>query len=165
MKPTTMRAFVVAALLVLGGCAKPATPQVQGPLAIEVQELCTVCIEVLRCEGPQARVAYVMDEKGAWAQIATIWDYFAAFFRPKTEDFRKLTVYALSPDMARAESAQRGLEARLDVWNRRIELPDAVIDQKTGAWLGLDGTNRGQCTVLARGPDRQFAARLEETAP
>lgn len=159
------RAVVVAGVLLLAACAKPATPQVQGPLAIEVQELCTVCIEVLRCEGSQARVAYVLHEKGAWAQIATIWDYFAAFFRPKTEDFRELTRYELSPDLARAVSAQRGLEARLDVWNRRIELPDAVIDQKTGAWIAPDGVNRGRCTVLARGPDRQFAATLQETAP
>lgn len=165
MRGIGLRAVVPAIVLLLAGCARPATPQVQGPLAIEVQELCTVCIEVLRCEGPQARVAYVMDEKGAWAQIATIWDYFAAFFRPKTEDFRTLTIYALSDDMARAVSAQRGLEARLDVWNRRIELPDAVIDQKTGAWLARDGSERGQCAVLARGPDRQFAALLEETAP
>ncbi len=165
MSVAVVRAMLLAGVLVLAGCAKPATPQVQGPLAIEVQELCTVCIEVLRCEGPQARTAYVMDEKGAWAQIATIWDYFAAFFRPKTEDFRKLTVYELSPNLSRAVSAQRGLEARLDVWNRRIELPDSVVDQKTGAWLALDGANRGQCTVLARGPDRQFAAMLKETAP
>ena len=165
MKPAVFRTLLVTAALLLSGCGKPATPQVQGPLAIEVQELCTVCIEVLRCEGPQARTAYVMDEKGAWAQIATIWDYFAAFFRPKTEDFRTLTIYGLSDDMARAVSAQRGLEARLDVWNRRIELPDSVVDQKTGAWLGPDGSNRGQCTVLARGPDRQFAATLAETAP
>jgi hypothetical protein len=156
---------IAAAALTLVGCAKPATPQVQGPLVIDIPELCTVCIEVLRCEGAQQRVAYVMDEKGAWAQIATIWDYFARFFRPKTEDFRTLTIYELTPDLARATSARTDLEARLDVWNRRIELPDAIIDQKTGAWLSRDGARQGQCTHLPRGPDRQFAATLQETPP
>lgn len=156
---------VATLLLILVGCARPATPQVQGPLVIDIPELCTVCIEVLRCEGAQRRVAYVMDEKGAWAQIATIWDYFAQFFRPKTEDFRKLTIYELAPDMSRAVSARADLEARLDVWNRRVELPDAIVDQKTGAWLTRDGANQGQCTYLPRGPDRQFAATLQETSP
>jgi hypothetical protein len=156
---------VAALLLTLAGCAKPVTPQVQGPLAIEISEYCTVCIEVLRCEGPTQRIAYVLDEKGAWAQIATIWNYVAEFFRPKTEDLRKLTIYELSPDMSRAVAVRSGLEARLDVWNRRVELPDAVVDQKTGAWLGLDGASLGQCTQLPRGPDRQFANTLQETSP
>jgi MoxR-like ATPase len=40
-----------------------------------------------------------------------------------------------------------------------------VVDQKTGAWLARDGARQGQCTHLARGPDRQFAASLQETAP
>jgi hypothetical protein len=157
---------VLAAVLIsLAGCAQPSTPQVQGPLAIDIPELCTVCVEVLRCEGGEKRVAYVMDEKGAWAQIATIWDYFAQFFRPKTEDFRSVSIYALAPDMVRPVSAQRGLEARLDVWNRRVELPDAVVDQKTGAWLTRDGAALGLCTHLARGADRQFAAGLQASAP
>ncbi len=165
MRARLLCAAVAAMSLSLSGCAKPVTPQVQGPLAIDIPELCTVCIEVLRCEGAQQRVAYVMEEKGAWAQIATIWDYFAQFFRPKTEDFRPLTIYELAPDMSRAVAARAGLEARLDVWNRRVELPDAIIDQKTGAWMTRDGANQGQCTHLARGPDRQFAAALQETSP
>jgi hypothetical protein len=160
-------AFPVLAvvLISLAGCAQPATPQVQGPLAIDIPELCTVCVEVLRCEGGEKRVAYVMDEKSAWAQIATIWDYFAQFFRPKTEDFRRVSIYQLAPDLSRAVSVRRGLEARLDVWNRRVELPDAVVDQTTGAWLAPDGATLGLCTHLPRGPDRQFVATLEDAAP
>ncbi|MBK6598021.1 MAG: hypothetical protein IPG25_09090 [Proteobacteria bacterium] len=154
---------VAALLLVLAGCAKPTTPQVQGPLAIDIPEYCTVCIEVLRCESPSRQVAYLLHEQGAWAQIATIWNYFAEFFRPKTEDFRKLTIYDLAPDASRAVASRASLEARLDVWNRRVELPDAIVDQKTGAWLTSDGVNQGQCTHLPRGPDRQFIATLQET--
>ncbi len=159
------RVAAATMLLALAGCAKPTAPQVQGPFVIDIPEYCTVCIEVLRCEGPVQRVAYVMHEQGAWAQIATIWNYFAEFFRPKVEDFRKLTIYELAPDMARAVVVREGLEARLDVWNRRVELPEAIVDQKTGAWLTRDGINRGQCTHLPRGPDRQFVATLKETSP
>lgn len=155
------RSIPVALVALLAACARPTTPQVQGPLSIEVQELCTVCIEVLRCEGSERRTVYVMDEKGAWAQIATIWDYFADVFRPKTEDFREVTVYELAADGTAVKSRTNGLEVRLDVWNRRIELPDSVVDQKSGKWLGLDGSALGLCTVLPRGPDRELAKTLE----
>lgn len=159
----TRRSSLFAVTLLLAGCARPDTPQVQGPLAIDIPELCTVCVEVLRCEGPGRRIAYVMDEKGQWAQIATIWDYFIAFFRPKTEDFRDLTAYTLDESGARATAAERGLRARLDVWNRRVELPGGVVDQKTGDWHAKDGTTLGQCTLLPRGADRPYAKQLEES--
>lgn len=161
MKTRSARCIQVALIALLSACAKPSTPQVQGPLAIEVQELCTVCVEVLRCEGGERRTVYAMDEKGAWAQIATIWDYFADFFRPKTEDFREVTVYELAADGATVKSRSSGLEVRLDVWNRRIELPDSVVDQKSGNWIGKDGVVMGLCTVLPRGPDRELAKTLE----
>jgi hypothetical protein len=150
----------LAALLALAACSRPGTAPVEGPLAIDIPELCTVCVEVLRCEGPTRRVAYVMDEKDAWAQIATIWDYFAQFFRPKTEDFRPLTVYELGEDPRTALAARTGLKARLDIWHRRVELPDAVVVQKTGDWLAADGTPLGTCIGLPRGEDRQYAKAL-----
>jgi hypothetical protein len=146
------------------GCARPDTPQVQGPLAVEIPELCTVCVEVLRCEGDGRRVAYVMAEKSAWAQVVTIWDYFAAFFRPKTEDFRDLTVYELAADAATPVAILPGQRARLDVWQRRVVLPDSVVVQKTGAWLSPDGRTLGSCVVMPRGPDRQFKKALEAAA-
>lgn len=155
------RALLAAVTVALASCAKPGTPQVQGPLVIDIPELCTVCVEALRCEGSGRRTAYILEEKGAWAQIATIWDYFAAFFRPKTEDFRDLSQYELAADLRTPVSARRGLEARLDVWNRRVELPDSVIDQKTGRWLALDGSSLGSCSLLPRGPDREFKRALE----
>lgn len=157
----TARSTLVALLASLAACAQPTTPQVQGPLALEVQELCTRCIEVLRCEGGERRTVYVMDEKGALAQIATIWDYFADFFRPKTEDLRTVTVYELGTDGATVQSRAGDLDVRIDVWNRRIELPDSVVDQKSGNWLGKDGAVIGLCTVLPRGPDRELAKTLE----
>ncbi len=156
-------AAVAAALtlLALSGCSRPAAPQVQGPLAIDIPELCTRCVEVLRCEGSGRRVAYVLAEKSTWAQIVTIWDYFAAFFRPKTEDFRDLIVYELGERPAEVLSRQPEQQARLDVWQRRVELPGALVEQKTGAWLTTDGRVMGTCTHLPRGEDRRYAAQLE----
>jgi hypothetical protein len=150
-----------AALCVLVGCTRPSGPQVQGPLAIDIPELCTRCVEVLRCEGGGRRVAYVLAEKSAWAQVVTIWDYFAAFFRPKTEDFRDLTRYELGERPAEVLSREAGLQARLDVWQRRVELHGAVVEQKSGAWLTVDGRPMGACTHLPRGEDRRYAAQLE----
>ncbi len=155
------RVAVLAVALALVACARPDTPQVQGPLVIDIPELCTVCVEVVRCEGPQRRAAYVLDEKDAMAQIATIWDYFAQFFRPKTEDFRDLSIYELAEDLRTPLSVRGGLRARLDVWNRRIEFPDALVDQKTGRWLATDGSQIGECVALERGPDREFKRALE----
>lgn len=57
-----------------------------------------MCVEVLRCEGAGRRTVYVLDEKSAWAQIATIGDYLVQSVRPKTEDFRALTIYELGAD-------------------------------------------------------------------
>ncbi len=151
---------LLAAALMVTACSSPAGPRVEGPLLIDIPELCTVCIEVLRCEGSGRQVAYVMDQKDAWAQVVTIWDYFAAFFRPKTEDFRKLTVYELAADGSTVVSHQAGLQARLDVWQRRVELPGAVVEQKTGAWLGVDGGALGSCSHLPRGDDRKLATQL-----
>jgi hypothetical protein len=162
MSRTVVVAVALAALL--SACSRPDTPQVQGPLAVDIPELCTRCVEVLRCEGGERRVAYVMAEKSTWAQIVTIWDYFAAAFRPKTEDFRDLTVYELGADGATPLSRLAGQRARLDVWRRRVELPGALVEQKTGAWLSADGRALGACTVMPRGPDRQFARSLEAAA-
>ncbi len=163
MSPRTYRIGPLALLAMLAACAKPTTPQVQGPLAVDIPELCTVCVEVLRCDGSERHTFYVMDEKGAWAQVVTIWDYFAQFFRPKTEDFRSLTMYEVAADTVAVKSRTAGLEARLDVWNRRIELPDSVVEQKSGQWAARDGSVIGQCAVLPRGPDREMAKLLEES--
>lgn len=150
-----------AGVLALAACTRPATPQVQGPLAIDIPELCTRCVEVLRCEGGGRRVAYVLAEKSAWAQIVTIRDYFVAFFRPKTEDFRDLTSYELGERPAEVLSRHPGQQARLDVWQRRVELPGALVEQQSGAWLTADGRVMGACTHLPRGEDRRYAAQLE----
>ncbi|HPF26117.1 MAG TPA: hypothetical protein P5528_07935 [Steroidobacteraceae bacterium] len=153
------------AAMLLTGCAKPATPQVEGPLAIDIPELCTQCVEVLRCEGDGRRTVYVLDEKSAWAQIATIWDYMAQFFRPKVEDFRDLKIYQLAADGETVVARTADLQARLDVWQRRVELPDSVVEQKTGRWLGLDGKPQGTCRHLPRTEDRNYARQLEERTP
>lgn len=157
-------AAILGCLALLAGCSQPDTPRVEGPLAIEILDLCTVCVEVLRCEGKGRQTAYVLDEKGAWGQIITIWAYFADVFRPRTEDFRGLTVYELADDQTTVLSKSAGLEARLDVWNRRVELPDAVVDQSTGNWLGTDGRILGTCVHLAPNDGRALAAALASTS-
>jgi hypothetical protein len=141
-----------------GACSNSSTPRVEGPLEIDIPELCTRCVEVLTCEAKDRRVIYVLDEKSTWAQIATIWEYFAAFFTPKIEDFRDVTVY----EMAAGDdvlSRNRG-RARLDVWNRRVELPNAMVDQQTGDWFTADGQELGSCVHLPRRQDRQMAEKL-----
>jgi hypothetical protein len=161
--PAHRLAALAATALLLSACARPDTPQVQGPLAIDIPELCTRCVEVLRCEGDQRRMIYVMDEKSTWAQIATIWDYFARFFRPKTEDYRDLSVYSLAPGASLPASRISGQQARLDVWRRRVELPDGtVIDQKTANWIGADGSSQGRCEILPPAQTRKFARQLAE---
>ena len=81
-------ALATTLLLALSACSRPATPRVEGPLVVDISELCTQCIETLACEGDGRRTTYVLDEKSFWAQIATIWDYLIQHVRPKTEDFR-----------------------------------------------------------------------------
>jgi hypothetical protein len=155
MRPT-LALLLVAGLA--GGCSKPSTPRVEGPLQIDIPELCTRCVEVLICEGNEQRVIYVMDEKGTWAQIVTIWEYFSAFFTPKTQDYRDVTVYQMAAENT-VKSRSSG-QARLDVWNRRVELPDAVVDQQSSDWLNPDGARRGSCVHLPRRQDRELAEQL-----
>lgn len=152
-------ALAVPAAVMFAACARPEGPRVEGPLAIDVPELCTVCVEVLRCRGADSSVVYVLHRKGAWAQIATIWDYAAGFVRPKTEDFRRLST--LTVDGADAVIARVDDErARLDVWRRRIELPGAMIDQTSADWIDADGSVRGRCEHLERDAGLALAARL-----
>lgn len=162
-------AFVASLLCIasISGCSKPVGSQVAGPLAIDIPELCTRCVEVLRCEAPGRSTAYVLAEKSVGAQIATIGDYFMLFFRPKSEDFRDVTVYELAPTSAEADdipvlSTDASQRARLDVFARRVELPGTVIEQKTGLWFNADGTPLGDCAHLPRGADRAFAKRLAD---
>jgi hypothetical protein len=152
-------------LATLAGCARPAGPRVEGPLAIDVPELCTRCVETLECEGVGRRTTYVLDEKTTWGQIATIWDYLVQHVSPKTEDLRAATAYDFpGGDGAAKPAAAPGGRARLDVWQRRIELPGAVIVQKTGQWLDAGGTPIGSCRVLAPADSRRRARDLATAA-
>ena len=107
---------------------------------------------------------YVLDEKDTWAQIATIWDYFVQFFRPKTEDFRDVTAYELAGDGETLRSRSERAPARLDVWQRRVELPNAVVEQRDGAWLDSAGRVLGTCQHIPRRQDRALAKELAEKA-
>lgn len=156
-----------AVLLVLvalaGGCARAPAPAVSGSLAIDVSELCTRCVEVLKCEGEAVGRLYVLAQKSAWGQIATIGDYFLQYIRPKSEDFRDVRVYDSRAEPPRLlESRRRG--ARLDVMARRIELPEGVVAQKDGTWLDAADRPKGICTHVPRGEDRALAKRLAVSA-
>lgn len=162
MTPRGKAALLMLAALA-GGCARPPAQGVSGPFAIDVSELCTRCVEVLKCEGEDVGRIYVLAEKSAWGQIATIGDYFLQYLRPKSEDFRDVRVYDSRAEPPRLlESRRRG--ARLDVMARRIELPEGVVAQKDGTWLDAAGESKGACTHVPRGEDRALAKRLAVSA-
>lgn len=157
------RAVTLLLAVLLGACARPPAAAVTGPLAIDISELCTRCVEVLKCEGEGAHRIYVLAEKSAWAQIATIGDYFLQYVRPKSEDFRDVKLYDSGAEPPRLlEARERG--ARLDVMSRRIELPDGIVVQKDGSWLDAAGQPKGHCTHVPRGEDRALAKRLAASA-
>jgi hypothetical protein len=165
MRVVLLGAAACAAFVGLTACSRPSTPQVAGPLAIDIPELCSKCVEVLRCSGTGGEAVYVLDKKGMGAQIATIWDYMLQAVRPKTEDFRPLTVYVLARGTSEPQRALGGLEARLDVWQRRVELPAAVIDQKTGSWWSVKGEPLGACKHLSRADGLALSRTLAAAKP
>lgn len=146
--------------VVLSGCSQPSTPQVTAPLVIDIEELCTQCVEVLRCDGDEINTTiYVLHKKSFWAQIATIWDYLIQAVSTKTEDFRDVTKYVYATDSTSIASSSQG-RARLDVWLRRIELPDSVVDETNASWTDATGKTLGACVHLPRVEGITFARTL-----
>lgn len=149
--------------MVLSGCSQPSTPQVTAPLVIDIEELCTQCVEVLRCDGDEINTTvYVMHKKSFWAQIATIWDYLVQVVGTKTEDFRDVTQYVYTDDSTRITSSTKG-RARLDVWLRRIELPDSIVDETNASWTDPAGQALGACVHLPRVEGITLAGTLSKT--
>ena len=154
------RAFLQVALPVvllglLAGCAKP-LPEAE--LLIPVNAKCTTCEDFIRCDGSSGNAAvydptfdiYRLEPKGTLAQLATGWDFLIQLFYTRTEDVRPLSVYAQRPGTTEAfeRSATGDAEARIDLVEHRIQVPDAWIDQITGQRRGTDNTPRGYCRLL-----------------
>lgn len=150
------------ALAVLGCTPPPTTAQVTGPLALDVPELCTKCLEVLRCESGDRETIYVLHEKSFGAQIATIWTYLVWLVRVKTEDFRDASILVRERVAGEWGPVSRtdDLRARLDIWNRRIELPGAVISLRDASWTDAAGAPLGRCTQLRNLDASRFLKEL-----
>ena len=153
----------------LMGCSSP-EPQVQ--LLIPVNDKCTTCEDFIRCDGGSANAAvydptfdiYQLKPKGTLAQLATVWDFLIQLFHTRTEDVRPLSVYAQRRDEAEAfkRSTTGNLEARIDLVQHRIRVPEGWIDQVTGEWHGADDTPRGTCRIVASADGREFLKLFTE---
>jgi hypothetical protein len=161
---------VVVLVVFLMGCAAP-TPQVE--LLIPVNAKCTTCEDFIRCEGTTGNAAvydpsfdiYRLEPKGTLAQLATVWEFLIQLFYTRTEDVRPLSIYAQRPGETEAfkRSTTNNAEARIDLIQHRINLPDGWIDQVTGERLGADDALRGSCRVLAPADGRELLKLFAET--
>lgn len=157
------RLLPVVLLTLLTGCASP-LPEAE--LLIPVNAKCTTCEDFIRCEGQAGNAAvydpsfdiYQLKSKGALAQLATVWEFLIQLFHTRTEDFRPLSIHAQRPDnqgtFSRSTTAEA--EARIDLVQHRIYLPDGWIDQVTGERHGADNLPRGFCRVLPPADGREM---------
>lgn len=143
------------------------------PPAINVSEICTTCKDVIRCSRDPASpapasspvVVYYLHEESTWDQVATIWEYFIRFGKPKTTNVRELSIYDLPGETGAPTRIQDALEATLDATTMTIQLPGgARIDRTTGAWLlaGPDGSAvpAGACRLLTPAAGGEFLRSL-----
>jgi len=164
-------AAAIVSVLVLTGCGRSEDTVARTPAAITIDEYCTRCIEVLRCTAVSAAASseseaaqqrstrvYVLNEKSAGAQMATIFDYLRRPFGAKTEDRRPLEAYLLEESVPVSHEA--ALTATLMLKQRQLKLHDASIDLVSGAWLALDGRSLGTCEHLPSAQGRSFARDL-----
>ena len=140
----------------LAGCAEPLP---QADLLIPVESKCTTCEDFIRCDGGSGNAAvydpsfdiYRLEPKGILAQLATVWEFLIQLFHTRTEDLRPLTMYAQRQGTAGVlQRLKTGSgEARIDLIQHRIHVPDGWIDQVTGERHGPDDVTRGACRMLA----------------
>ena len=161
--------FLFVSLLV--GCAKP-LPQAE--LLIPVESKCTTCEDFIRCDGGSSNAAvydpsfdiYRLEPKGIVAQLATVWEFLIQLFYTRTEDLRPLSVFAHRLDST--EPFKRvtagAAEARIDLVQHRIHLPDGWIDQVTGERHGPDDAPHGACRLLAPAEGRALLKLFPEPA-
>lgn len=164
------RVFLPTVLLsLLAGCAAP-LPEAE--LLIPVNAKCTTCEDFIRCDGSFGNAAvydptfdlYRLEPKGTLAQLATVWEFLIQLFYTRAEDVRPLSVYAQRPGTteAFARSTTGDVEARIDLVEHRIQVPDAWIDQITGQRRGADNTPRGLCRLLNPAEGRELLKLFPE---
>ena len=152
-------AATIVVLLALAGCGPLPGPERE--LAIEVNDLCTTCVEFLRCEADGSAAGsltlYVLEQKSFMAQIATIWQYLVQYINPRKTDQRGVTVWTASGQGAATSTSG---QAEQDLVTFQIRLPGARIDQYSGAWYGAGDTRLGNCRLLTRAQGRELLASL-----
>lgn len=150
---------MILVVLGLAGCGPLPGPERE--LAIEINDLCTTCVDFLRCEADaaagDAMTLYVLEQKSFMAQIATIWQYLVQYINPRKTDQRGVMVWTASGDGPPTSSTG---QAEQDLVTFEIRLPGARIDQYTGAWYGAGDTRLGSCRVLTRAEGRDLLASL-----
>jgi hypothetical protein len=155
-------AAVIVALLGLAGCGPLPGPERE--LAIQVNALCTTCVDFLRCEAEGSAegtlTLHVLEQKTFIAQIATIWQYLVQYINPRKTDRRGVTTWTRSGEAPASSSS--GM-AEQDLVRFEIRLPGARIDQYTGAWYGSGDSRLGSCRALARAEGRDLLATLRDS--
>lgn len=155
-------AATIVALLGLAGCGPLPGPERE--LVIPVNDLCTTCVDFLRCEADggagDALTLYVLEQKTFMAQIATIWQYLVQYINPRKTDRRGVTTWTRSGEGPASSSPG---QAEQDLVTFEIRLPGARIDQYTGAWYGAGDSRLGSCRVLARAEGRDLLAALRDS--
>lgn len=166
-----MRQRLPALLLAMlvGGCG-PSPPGID--LLIPVNAKCTTCEDFIRCDAGSTNPAvydpafdiYRLEPKGTLAQLATVWEFLIQLFYTRTEDHRPLSVYSQrqtsSGEVAR--SVTPGEQARTDLLQNRIFVPQGWIDQVTGARHGEDGQLLGVCRLLKPAEGREMLQLFAE---
>lgn len=112
-------------------------------------ELCTMCEAYVQCNSAESAdqtsppyTLYYFKTKTFWAQIATIWDYFAMWFDPVTSQSRPAAVYQF------ADQVVTPVTAYLSVADSLIEIDGTRIDRNTLEWSSDAGQKLGTCTRL-----------------
>ncbi len=164
--------IVIGVVIVLGACSPQGTVETDFDLKIMISELCTTCNDVLRCEQSADRpagelppiVVYNLLEDSVWAQIATIWEYLIQNIRPKIQDERAMTIYAVEAADSGSAQVITDQQAIVDAVNRRVLVPGAYVDQRDGRWYQLDAADQaspiGQCELLGFQAGRELLASL-----
>jgi hypothetical protein len=147
-------------------------------LLIPVNSKCTTCDDFIRCDAGSANPAiydptfdvYRLEPKGTLAQLATVWEFLIQLFYTRTEDFRPLSIYSQRPGTAAPfeRTITGDAEARTDLVQHRIFVPQGWIDQATGARHGADDQPHGSCRLLKPAEGREllklFATPVSESS-
>ena len=122
-------------------------------LMSEFGELCTMCEAYVQCmaeseplEQNASFSLYYFETKTFWAQIATIWYYFAQWIDPITAEARPATIYRFAKDKARQDMLPT--EAFLDKEEAIIRIDNTWIDRDNLQWFSQNDDQIGRCRRL-----------------